>query len=139
MLDLDTNSLGIGIVVPQTTGATFTGNYAFSQDGFVVTSSATVWYGLLGQVVSSGTSFTGLADLNELTIAQSPAVTVSGTYSPDGANPGRATSQVTINGVAPPSNITAYQASNALLFDVDVDSPSDGIGNVGLGVLEQQQ
>jgi len=140
MLDLDVNSLGIGIAVPQVGGATFTGNYALAQDGFFfITNTNFAWYGLLGQVVANGTSFTGIADLNEIPIGLSPGVTVSGTFTPDGANPGRATSQVTINGAAPPDNVTAYQASSALLFDVDVDSPQNQIGNVALGIAEQQQ
>ena len=135
MLDLDTESVGIGILAPQTAGATFTGNYAFGQNGFYETNSAAfVAYGLVGQIVSSGTSFTGLADYNQLTVSQTPAVTVTGPYTPDAANPGRATTQVTIAGAAPPSSITTYQASNGLLFDVDVDP-----ANLALGIVEQQQ
>ncbi len=138
MLDLDTNAIGIGIVVPQTAGATFTGNYAFGQNGFFSTTppapAAIIAYGLIGQIVSSGTSFTGLADYNQLTISQSPAVTVTGSYTADAANPGRAKAQVTIAGAASPNNITTYQASNGLLLDVDVDAT-----NVALGITEQQQ
>jgi hypothetical protein len=140
MLDLDVNTLGIGMMVPQTSGASFTGNYGIALDGFLATSpTAFAYYGLVGQVVSSGTSFSGLADYNELGVAQTPAVTVSGPVSADMANPGRSTAQVTINGAATPNNITLYQASNGLLLGVDVDSTSNDIGNVGLGLFEQQQ
>jgi len=132
LLDLDTNSLGIGIVAPQAIGAAFVGNYAFDQNGFATLSL--IPYGLVGQIVSSGTSFTGFADYNQLTVSQTPAVTVTGPYAPDAANPGRATAQVTINGAVPPNNVTTYQASNALLFDVDIDAT-----NIALGIIQQQQ
>jgi hypothetical protein len=139
MLDLDVNTLGSGFLVPQASGAKFAGNYAFSQDGFFETSSSSADYGLVGQVASDGTSnIAGLADENELNLALNPGVTVSGTFTADGANPGRLTTMITINGAATPNNITAYQASNGLLVHVDVDSTSATVGNVGLGVLEQQ-
>jgi len=140
MLDLDTDNIGVGIVVPQTAGAGFSGNFAVSLDGVFQTNAAFAWYGLLGQIVSDGTSkVTGLADYNELNIAQNAAVTVTGSYAKDGSNAGRATAQVTINGAAAPNNLTVYQASSTLLLQVDVDSPSSGLGTIGLGVLEQQQ
>jgi hypothetical protein len=141
MLDLDTSNIGIGIVVPQATGPTFSGNYAFSQDGVFQTAAPLfAWYGLLGEVTSDGTSkFAGLADYNELNVAQTPAVTISATYAADPANTGRITSQVTINGAATPNHVTIYQASSSLLLHVDVDSSAAGLGNVELGVLEQQQ
>ena len=143
MLDLDVNNIGIGIVAPQATGPTFTGNFAFSQDGVFQSSSAFAWYGLLGQVASDGTSkFGGLADYNELTIAQTPAVTVTGTYTADGANAGRSTAALTINGAATPNQITIYQASSSLLLHVDVDATTVNntqIATIGLGVFEQQQ
>jgi len=140
MLDLDSTSIGIGLTVPQTAGATFVGNYAFGQDGGFVTASASAFYDLVGQIVSNGTStFAGLVDYNVLTVAQTPGATISGTYAADAANPGRSTAQVTINGETPPGNITLYQASSSLLLDVDVDSPATGEGNVALGLAEHQQ
>jgi hypothetical protein len=141
MLDLDTNNIGVGFVVPQATSPTFIGNFAFSQDGFFQTSApAAAWFGLLGQVASDGTSkVAGLADYNQLNISQTAGVTVSGTYTADGANAGRSTSTLTVNGAATPNNITIYQASSSLLLHVDVDSSASGLGTIGLGVLEQQQ
>jgi len=139
MLDLDVDTIGVGFAVPQTLGASFSGNYALQQQGAFVTSTAAAFYGLVGQIFASTTTFTGLADYNELTIAQNAGVTITGNNTLDMANPGRATSQVTINNAATPNNITAYQASGALLLDVDVDSTGAGLGNVALGVIEQQQ
>jgi hypothetical protein len=139
MLNLDTENLGVGVVVPQTTGPTFVGNFAFSQDG-VFETTAFSWYGLVGQVVSDGTSkVTGLADYNERQIALVPGATLAGTYAADGANAGRSTMQLTINGAATPNNLTLYQASSSLVLHVDVDSPANTVGTIGLGVFEQQQ
>ncbi len=143
MLDLDTNNIGIGIVAPQATGPTFTGNYAFSQNGVFQTATTLAWYGLLGQVVSDGTSmFGGLADYNELNTAQTAGVTVAGTYTADATNTGRSTATLTVNGAATPNHITIYQASSSLLLHVDVDSTivnTNQLGTIGLGVFEQQQ
>jgi hypothetical protein len=143
MVDLDTSNIGIGIVVPQATSPTFTGNFALSQNGVFQTATAFAWYGLLGQVSSDGTSkFSGLADYNEIGIAQTPAVTVTGTYTADANNAGRTTSTLTVNGAATPNNITIYQASSSLLLHVDTDTTTNGVedlGTIGLGVFEQQQ
>jgi hypothetical protein len=138
MVDLD-NDLGIGIVVPQATSPTFTGNYAFNEEGHISTAQFT-YYGFVGQVVSDGTSkVTGFADLNERQIALIPSATLAGTYAPDGTNAGRSTMQFTINGAATPNNLTLYQASSGLVLHVDVDSTSNGVGTIGFGVFEQQQ
>jgi hypothetical protein len=143
MLDLDSSNIGIGIVAPQATGPTFTGNFAFSQDGVFQSSTTFAWYGLLGQVASDGTSkFSGLADYNELATAQTPAVTVTGTYAADATNTGRSTATLTVNSAANPNHITIYQASSSLLLHVDVDSTTVNntqIATIGLGVFEQQQ
>lgn len=146
MLDLDVDTIGGGIVAPQTTGAAFTGNFAVSADGVFQTTppnASFAYFGLVGRETSDGVSaVSGLADFNELNIAQNPAVTLSGSYSADSTNPGRATSMITINGAATPNNFTSYQASSSLLFNVDTDtSTSNGnfYGTVSIGVLEQQQ
>ncbi|HKV06205.1 MAG TPA: hypothetical protein VJO53_14000 [Candidatus Acidoferrales bacterium] len=141
MLDLDANSLGPGIVVPQVTGAAFKGNYAISQDGAFQTSTALSFFDLVGQVDSDGVSnLNGLADYNPLQGGgPKAAVTVTGTFAADGTNPGRATATITINGAATPNHLGAYQASSALVLHVDVDSPSANVGTIGFGVLEQQQ
>jgi len=138
MLDLDANTVGIGLVVPQSTSPTFTGNFAFSQDGASNVPQNTL-YGLVGEVTSDGTSkVTGLGDFDQLEIAFTSGVTLSGTYSADAGNPGRTTMQLTINGAASPNNLTLYQANSSLVLHVDVDS--SGVPQIiGLGVFEQQQ
>ena len=131
--------LGIGIVVPQATGPTFTGNYAFSEDGHISTAQFT-YYGFVGQVVSDGTSkVAGFADLNERQITLIPGAALAGTYAADGTNAGRSTMQLTINGAATANNLTLYQASSGLVLHVDVDSPSNGAGTIGFGTFQQQQ
>ena len=141
MIELDDDNNGTGIIVPQTSGATFTGNYAITQDGAYETEDSFSFFDLVGQVNSDGTStFTGLADYNDvLNTGLNPGITVAATYLADEANPGRITALVTLADAEVPLNITIYQASNSLLLHVDVDSPDDGLATVGLGVLEQQQ
>jgi len=139
MLDLDADDIGIGIVAPQATTPTFSGNFAYTEDGFIASGSST-WFSLVGEVTSDGSSkVAGLADYNQLQIGLSPAVTLAGTYAADGANAGRSTMQLTINGAATPNNLTLYQASSALVLQIDVDSPSPAVGTIGFGVFEQQQ
>ena len=141
MIELDDDNNGTGIIVPQTSGATFAGNYAITQDGAYETEETFSFFDLVGQVNSDGTStFTGLADFNDvLNTGLNPGITVSATYLADEANPGRVTAVVTLGGRGSPDNVTLYQASSALLLHVDVDSTGNGLGTVGLGVLEQQQ
>jgi hypothetical protein len=141
MLDLDTNTFGTGFLVPQSSGATFAGNYAFIQDGFTLSATAFAPFDLIGQVVSDGTSsFSGLADFNDVTLTGlHPGVTLSGTFAADTANPGRSTAQLTVNGGATPHNLTLYQASSALIVHVDMSNSAAFIGTVALGVFEQQQ
>jgi hypothetical protein len=139
MLDLDVTEIGVGIVAPQATTPTFSGNFAFSLDG-VISDSDSSWYSLLGEVTSDGTSkVAGLADYNELEIGLTPGVTLAGTYTADATNAGRSTMQLTINGAATPNNLTLYQASSSLVLQIDVDSPSPAVGTIGFGVYEQQQ
>jgi hypothetical protein len=144
LADLDTNTFGVGIVVPQTSGASFTGDYAFTQDGVAQLSTPPHFkfgnFDLNGHVFSDGSStFTGLADFNDVNITgQHPGVTISGSFAADSANPGRLTAQLTVNGNATPNNITLYQASSALILHVDVDNSSAEIGTIALGLFEQQ-
>jgi hypothetical protein len=140
MIELDDDNNGAGIIVPQTSGATFTGNYAITQDGAYETESTFSFFDLVGQVNSDGTStFSGLADFNDLlNTGLNPGITVSATYLADEANPGRTTAVVTLAGDIV-DNITIYQASSSLLLHVDEDSTGNRLGTVAFGVLEQQQ
>jgi hypothetical protein len=142
MTDLDYDSLGTGFAVPQATAASFSGNYAFSQDGAYETGTAGGSFDLIGRLNSNGSSkLTGTVDFNDISnTGQNPDVNVTGTYADDGTNPGRATAQITVTGAAmSPENVTAYQASDDLLLHVDTDSPASNEGNTGFGVLEKQQ
>jgi hypothetical protein len=144
MTDLDSNSLGVGVIAPQTSGATFTGNYAFNQDGVYQTSTVSnAFFDVIGQVLSDGTSkLTGNADFNDLiNTGQNANDIVAATFTPDPNNAGRATAQVSISGggTTMNENLTIYQASDNLLFHVDMDSPASLTGNTATGVLEKQQ
>jgi hypothetical protein len=140
--DLDVNSLGDGIIVPQATGASFAGNFAFNQDGLAETATpSTDVFDFVGQVLSDGVSaFAGLADDNDIgtNVGQSAGVSLAGTFAADTANPGRATGTVSVNGATTPQTLTFYQASSALTVHVDVDTSATAF-IIGTGVAEQQQ
>jgi hypothetical protein len=142
MTDLDVDSLGTGLVVPQDTNPSFSGNYAFIQDGYYENAATWSSFDLLGQMNSDGSSnLSGLVDFNDINnTGQNTSVTISGTFAGDVANPGRSTAQLNVSGSdASPQNITAYQASSDLLLHVDTDSSADGLGTIGFGVLQKQQ
>jgi hypothetical protein len=145
MTDLDNYSLGIGFAVPQTAGATFTGNYAFNQDGaYVVPSGNTTVGGLFdmaGRIVSKSSNLTGTADYNDVdNSGLNPDVAVTGSFTADNANPGRATAQVSLNGSTPANNVTLYQANDDLILHVDTDwDTTNHVGTVATGVIEKQQ
>jgi hypothetical protein len=141
MLDLDTNTFGIGFVVPQVAGATSPGNLAFIEDGSYDAGTGFFPFDLVGQVLSDGSSaFSGLADYNDFfNTGLNPGITFTGTITADATNAGRATVVSTINGSATPNNLTVYQASSSLGVFVDVDSSASGIGTVASGVIEAQQ
>jgi hypothetical protein len=141
MIELDDDNVGSGIVVPQTSGATFTGNYAITQDGFYAFQQAASQFDLIGQVSSDGTStFSGLADFNDISeTGLNPGITISATYAADVANPGRITAVLVPLGTLDiPDTLTLYQANSSLLLNVGVASGEDFI-TISLGVLEQQQ
>ncbi len=143
MIDYDANNWGPGMTAPQSSGAAFSGNYAFNQDGTYQTTTTGAFFDLIGQVLSDGTSkLTGHADYNDLgNTGQNADETISATFVPDPTNAGRSTAQLSIsgNGATTNENITLYQASDGLLFHVDMDSPSAEVGNTAVGVFEKQQ
>ena len=142
LIELDTDVLGIGMIVPQTAGATFAGNYALNLDGAYQTALVdTAPFDLVGQVFSDGTStLTGLADFNDLfNTGLNPGIPVDATFAADAVNPGRLTSQITLNGAVAANAVSIYQASDSLLLLVDVDNSAASIGTVAQGTIQQQQ
>jgi hypothetical protein len=146
LLDLDSSNWGIGTIVPQATGPTFTGNYAYSQDGSWQTNITSGYFDILGQFLSDGVSnLAGTVDYNDVNDTQlNPAVMVAGTFTPDGSNPGRSTATLTLTGQTTPNNvnatnITLYQASSSLLLHVDMDSTAPATGIIAVGALQKQQ
>jgi hypothetical protein len=130
LLDTDTNAVGIGELIPQTSGASFSGNYGANLQAF--TSAAEI--DLEAQVIASGTSFSGTADLNDLDFnngefAPVPAQSLSGSFSADSGNPGRYTGSLAI-GSQGTLNFTFYQATNSQLVLVEVDTTQIGAGDL---------
>jgi hypothetical protein len=123
-----------GFAAPQSTGASFSGNYAFNQDGYGDLANGQS-YDLIGQLNSDGTSsLTGTADFNDLFgTGQSSGLSVAGTFAADNSHPGRSTAQVTLNGSTTADSLTLYQAGGNLLLHVDITDSS----TVALGVVEK--
>jgi hypothetical protein len=140
MLDLDTDSLGIGVVTPQTSGASFAGNFAVNDDGAYENATTFAFFDFVGQAVSDGSAnLDGTVDYNDLfNTGLNPGDTLAVAWTADTSNPGRYTSQATLgsNAAIP---VTFYQASSSLLFHVDMSSPANLSGTVGFGVTEEQQ
>lgn len=134
LLDSDTNAVGTGAIVPQTSGAQFNGNYGVNLQAFSSSSqSSFVENDLVGQLQASGSSnLTGTGDLNNFgTLVAAQALT--GSFSADSSNPGRFTGSLNLTNFGT-FNLVYYQASNSQLVLVEIDG-----GQIGTGVLVQQQ
>jgi len=128
LVDLDTEVFAIGALAPQDTTATFAGNYAL---GF---QSAFVGADLVGQVFSDGVSnIVGSGSLNDLFGTGQTTQSVTGTFTPDATNPGRATSTLVFGSVSGTLNIAAYAATSSEIVYVDIDS-----GFIAAGEVEGQ-
>ena len=142
MLDLDANSLGIGVIAPQTSGASFVGNYAINDDGayMTTTTSPLSFFDFVGQATSDGSAnLDGTVSYNDLdNTGQVSGDTLAIAWTADTANPGHFTSTETL-GTNTPIPVNFYQANSSLLFHVDMNSAATDSGTVGFGVTEQQQ
>jgi hypothetical protein len=137
LLDLDSKIPGSGVLIslPASGVNSPTGNFALSMQ----TSNTDNQADAVGVVTISGTSLTGAEDLNDLfkmvsSTGLNAAISVSGTFVADTANPGRFTLPFAVVGTTPPTfNYVLYQASNTQIIVLEVDSPQ-----YGLGTLQQQ-
>jgi hypothetical protein len=140
LLDVDTNAIGTGEIIPQTVGAQFSGDYGLNLQAFTTsTSSGAVCAecDLVGQVQASASNLTGTGDLNDFPIDSSftlvAAQALTGSFTADSSNPGRFTGSLNLATFGT-FNIVYYQATNSQLVIVEVDT-----GQVGTGVIEEQQ
>ncbi len=140
MLDLDPDSLGIGVITPQTSGASFAGNFAVNDDGGYINSTSLDFFDFVGQATSDGSAnLDGTVSYNDLfNTGQISGDTLGVAWTADTLNPGRYTSTATL-GTGTGIPVSFYQASSSLLFHVDMSSPAVQTGTVGFGVTEQQQ
>ncbi|HXN51157.1 MAG TPA: hypothetical protein VN943_04410 [Candidatus Acidoferrum sp.] len=139
----DANIFGVGMIVPQATPASskFSGNYAVN-----LTSAPNVGTeaDLTGQVVADlSSNLNGTADYasdaGSSTSSSTTNVTYTGTFVPDGSNPGRFTGTLLLTGGTlqfVPGGVTQklsyYQADDSRVFVVETD------GNVTDGILIHQ-
>ncbi|MFZ0911229.1 MAG: hypothetical protein WAN24_17295 [Candidatus Acidiferrales bacterium] len=132
-VELDSGSLGHGVLSAQTSTTAAAGNNAINLDG------ETGFFGVVdvnGQVLSNGSSaFAGTGDANELFVAsQLSGVSLAGTFTPDATNAGRYTGTLDLNGTITPFGLVFYQASGGMAVHI-LEDPL----NIGIGVIEQQQ
>ncbi len=135
LLDVDSNAIGTGEIIPQTVGAQFSGDYGVNLQAFTTSTSTNppcVECDLVGQVQASASNLTGTGDLNNYgTLVAAQALT--GSFTADSSNPGRFTGSLNLATFGT-FNLVYYQATNSQLVIVEVDT-----GEVATGVIEEQQ
>ena len=152
IVDLSANVLGVGSLVPQTTGS-FSGNYALGlQDFFPGGSIANPPVGsgeadFVGNAAVTATTFAGSGTISDPKMLLNPpantdSVTFSAPVAADSSNPGRFTITpftVTITngaGGTIPYTANVYQASSGQLFWIE--DGADGLSSVFGGQIQQE-
>jgi hypothetical protein len=124
-MDYDSSAVGVGYIVPQSSGA-FEGNYAVNLQ-FVGNGGESDW---VGQSVASGGGLTGTVDINDAG-ATTAGVSLTGAFTADANYAGRWTGSFTVNNTT--HQITYYQVSGARFLIIDIDS-----SDVGIGIMEME-
>ena len=152
IVDLSTNVLGVGTLVPQVTGS-FSGNYALGlQDFFPGGTVANPPVGsgeadFVGNAAVTATTFAGSGTISDPKMLLNPpantdTVTFSAPVAADSSNPGRFTITpftVTITngaGGTIPYTANVYQASSGQLFWIE--DGADGLSSVFGGQIQQE-
>jgi len=145
LADLDSNLVGTGVIVPQTSTSTsdFANNYAFGAQGFVTESAFEYDFVGQGSVTASALDGSSLIsdpfELFDEVHTTFTGATFVGTATPDGVNAGRYLMTDNPLVVTPPGDqpvdfmVVLYQASGGQLFWLDEDDFS-----LWVGPLEQQ-
>jgi len=152
IVDLSTNVLGVGTLVPQATGS-FSGNYALGlQDFFPGGSIANPPVGsgeadFVGNAAVTATTFAGSGTISDPKMLLNPpantdSVTFSAPVAADSSNPGRFTITpftVTLTngaGGTIPYTANVYQASSGQLFWIE--DGADGLSSAFGGQIQQE-
>jgi hypothetical protein len=152
IVDLSTNVLGVGTLVPQATGS-FSGNYALGlQDFFPGGSVANPPVGsgeadFVGNAAVTATTFAGSGTISDPKMLLNPpantdSVTFSAPVAADSSNPGRFTITpftVTLTngaGGTIPYTANVYQASSGQLFWIE--DGADGLSSAFGGQIQQE-
>jgi len=138
VVELDTEGLGVGFLVPQTdiVTADFSGNYVF--DGQFVTTNDEADFLANGSVSDLSLSGTGVVNdpFGDFSgdVALNSNVTFNGTFTADGSNPGRYVinplNMIFSETNSVPITATVYQASGGELVWLETDSESTMIGQL---------
>jgi hypothetical protein len=142
--EIDTNFVGIGVLLPQTdtTPADFAGAYTFGAQGRTSAHDG-FEFDILGEATVTAGTFAGTGALSDpfgaLTGAavESSNVTFGATAAPDGDNPGRFTfTPLALNVTSPVDmTITVYQANGGQLFWVQMDAGDEAGGSLEQNTL----
>jgi len=145
LAEIDANLAGIGVLIPQTSPASFTGAYTFGAQG---RSGATngFEFDFLGEATVTAGAFTGTGALSDPfatltgTANEFSGVSFTSTATPDADNPGRLTfSPVALSGTGFASpvkiTVTAYQANGGQLLLVQMDSGVESGGSMEQNTL----
>jgi hypothetical protein len=153
VVDLDTNVLGSGVLVPQTDNATasFAGNYAVGLQDTIVPIIQGGEFDFVGNGAATGTSFSGTGTLSDpaqlLGVGQvNTATTFTSTIQPDSSNQGRyllnSLDLVVGNGAFTINyGAVVYQASGGQLFWMENGADQFNTltgGSVFSGQIQQQ-
>ncbi|HXW18732.1 MAG TPA: hypothetical protein VEJ39_10550 [Candidatus Acidoferrales bacterium] len=131
ILELDSASLGSGVLIPQSSTAAFSGNNAFDLHGYGVD----LYIDIVGQVsAASPSNVAGSGDANEVFVQQLSAAPLAGSFTADTTNVGRYTGTFDLNNALAPYGMVFYQTNTGLAMHILEDG-----ANVGIGVFEQQQ
>ena len=154
LLHTDTHINGTGILVPQQKSTPFLGNYALNLNNSIATTTPNE-LDLVGVLSGNGNASqvfaTSLADYDQVSSSPAPMLgaPLSGAFTVDGNNPGRAIGSFTvavpptavspypfIPGLTPPVTLTVafYQVSNNQAFIVETDTQANVSGYL---VLQQ--
>ena len=134
LLDLDTKVTGSGwLILPASGTPTFTGSFSTGSQF----SASNNELDSVGIAKVAGTTFTGTENLNDLfNTGQSSAISVSGTFVPDGTHVGRFTIQIleSLPTNPPTLGYVVYQTSSSQFFTIEADTKQ-----FASGTMEKQQ
>ncbi len=134
LIDVDGSRTLVGSAFGQGASAGNFNNASVGNSVFSIQSNlAGIPFGAIGQVVPSGTNFSGVADVNEAGVGFSDAQSISGTYSV--ATNGYGNLTITPNSLGPVSVLGIYATDPTLNLNDPNNTTSPGPGSTVAGAV----